>query len=496
MNKFFEWIENIIETAFHNYFQTEQPSDENNGELNIDISSFLQTVKQYTGRDSIDYPESVILGLALAPHFSPQILDLFFVQNEVFHRPYTEFGGKTGGRHKGFIPTAETAMFLLTAGNVEKRIEMMKYFNPRHWLYVSGLITLRLEYPDEPLLSGILNVSNDFLNYIYAFTVEPDNKIVKHTAAVSFLDKKTARDSPCMQCASAPCCKLLHLESFTISTLPDFDKIGFYLNFENIEAILSSDGQCTVYYAMPCRFFNESDATCTIHNQKEQPSICIHYSPYKCFYKKAESDKTHIEFGSIWLNDKRLEQIQRMTLFNSDRAIVQTPSFQELVNVMNTIPYVKEKSTENSESETSEEPVLEPCAKCTALCCTHLLFPSNIPSNKGNLDYYKYTLGFPGIEYIITDNAWALLVHTRCRHLNKENRCSIYNREERPLHCRYFDPYKCHVKQVLNTPHKVNANYDNFPLIAEKIHFDELDNFTGMEPVESLKIVLKEVSNL
>ena len=489
MQNYLDYIQDTIEIAFCRYFQMDIPAESERKTYCIGDNSFLQKICQAANVEHIDEPESIILGLALAPHFAPRILDLFLVENKVFKRPYTEFGGRTGSGYTGFVPTAETAMFVLTAGNAGKRIEMMPYFRPQHWLYTSGMIQIRRESVNDPLFSGVLGVSGDFLDYLCG---ESSGEPVRHLNEPrdQLLDKKTARNSPCLQCSDAPCCKLLHLEDFPIASLVDFDKIGYYLNFENIEAILSPGGKCTIYYSATCRFFQEEDATCSIHNQKEQPSICMHYSPYRCFYKHAEKDKKSIEYGNIWLNQERLSRIQEMVLFDEDRQIAQVPPFQEMVQVVNTIPYRKESHSGSSCPETFREEMSGPCSRCGALCCTHLLFPSMIPSTRGNLDYYQYTLGFPGVEYLVTNKVWGVLVHTRCKYLNKGNGCSVYNKDERPLYCRYFDPYKCYVRQLLNTSYKVNLNYDNFSLIKGGIYFDELGNFKGIESVEVLQTLL------
>jgi len=59
--------------------------------------------------------ERLVLMLALLPHVRPQALDLFFTQNKLQGQRFTEFGGWRGKTHEGFLPTCETAAFLLAA---------------------------------------------------------------------------------------------------------------------------------------------------------------------------------------------------------------------------------------------------------------------------------------------------------------------------------------------------------------------------------------------
>ena len=47
------------------------------------------------------------------------------VQNKNFDRQYTEFGGWKGLSHGGFLPTGETASFILAGEDVEKRLSLI-----------------------------------------------------------------------------------------------------------------------------------------------------------------------------------------------------------------------------------------------------------------------------------------------------------------------------------------------------------------------------------
>ncbi len=86
------------------------------------------------------------------------------------------------------------------------------------------------------------------------------------------------------------------------------------------------------------------------------------------------------------------------------------------------------------------------CAGCAAYCCKTLVFPQSLPVHVSNLDYFRFCLGFPGVELGISDHIWSLVVKTQCRHLNEQNRCSLFDLAERPLICKYYDAWKCDYK--------------------------------------------------
>lgn len=123
----------------------------------------------------LSWEEQVILLLALMPHVSPQTLDLFFIQNKELDRPYTEFGGWKGTSHNGFLPTGETAAFLLSIDNPQSRSLVMQLFSKDHWFHQQNMLRLEGQGTGEPFLSGKLCVSDEFLaKVLHGGTYRPD----------------------------------------------------------------------------------------------------------------------------------------------------------------------------------------------------------------------------------------------------------------------------------------------------------------------------------
>lgn len=81
------------------------------------------------------------------PHIYPQALDIFFMQNKTLDRPYTEFGGIRGIKHAGFLPTGQTAVFVLCGKNIEKQSVAIACFDKEHWFYTDNI--LRLEAAEQ-----------------------------------------------------------------------------------------------------------------------------------------------------------------------------------------------------------------------------------------------------------------------------------------------------------------------------------------------------------
>ncbi|MEY2882343.1 MAG: hypothetical protein RL490_67 [Pseudomonadota bacterium] len=106
--------------------------------------------------------ERLVLALALAPHFRPQCLDHFLVRNQSTDRIFTDFGGRIDASHAGFLPTGETAAFLLAGEDIPRRIAIMRLFGRDH-ARLSGLFRLDADRPGLPLLAGLLRAGDDIV---------------------------------------------------------------------------------------------------------------------------------------------------------------------------------------------------------------------------------------------------------------------------------------------------------------------------------------------
>jgi hypothetical protein len=105
-------------------------------------------------------PERLLLALALAPHIAPERLDAFLLPNAATGRRFTEFGGVPGQWHAGFLPTAETALFLLAGMHRPRRIALQQaLFGPEQPLLRRGILVLDHRHPEEPPLSAALRLS-------------------------------------------------------------------------------------------------------------------------------------------------------------------------------------------------------------------------------------------------------------------------------------------------------------------------------------------------
>ena len=457
-------------------------------ELDEPNDKWLEGLVQH---DPVTTEERILLLIALAPHLFPQALDVFLFENNGLNRPFTEFGGYRQAGHNGFLPTGETAAFVLAGTDPVKRLEAALLLDKSHWFYTEEILELVREHPQDPLLSGRLQLTEKFLNRV----LEQGIELAKSAAGTSSLNAgeiwniSQAKTYPCADC-SALCCRLLFLEAFPLQHFRDLDKVRYYLNFPNLEVMLSMNNEVKVYFSGFCGFLERETVKCKIHNQPEQPNLCVHYSPYKCFYKKADADKRQIVHGKLWLNGERLDALEQELQFNSQREITGIPSARELTRQLDGIPYTE--CHESRQVEGVGEPVQlqPPCSDCNGLCCSSLLFPGKQPETVQDLDFIRYSLGYPEVEYLVGRNDWVMKVNVRCKYLDTNNRCSIYEKSERPLHCRYHNPHKCMVKPTFRQYH-ADVRLEHFNRINEHIVVDNNGRIQNLPSLSSLKKILE-----
>ena len=163
MREHIEWFEAVLHVTIGVYFHQQGFENASVGQLRLPSSKWLE---EATKHSDISFEERVIGMLALMPHIKPQALDTFFLQNGALDRQFTQFGGWKGLSHGGFLPTGETAVFIIAGDDPIKRCEVVRMFQRDHWFYTSNILRLEGANEGEPFLSGQLRVSEEFLSHV------------------------------------------------------------------------------------------------------------------------------------------------------------------------------------------------------------------------------------------------------------------------------------------------------------------------------------------
>jgi len=94
--------------------------------------------------------ELIILLLSLVPHIQPNLIDSIVQEYLPNGSDLPEIGGVKGTNHRGTIPTGETALFILAGTDINKRMEVAKYFSPDHFFAKENILYLETVKEGEP----------------------------------------------------------------------------------------------------------------------------------------------------------------------------------------------------------------------------------------------------------------------------------------------------------------------------------------------------------
>lgn len=108
--------------------------------------------------------ERLILILALLPHVCPQALDIFLSNRQTNNHSLTEFGGLKAVAHSGFIPTGETAMFILAGHDLSKRFHSQQYLEADHLFKIHNILWLASSPANEPIFCGQLIINDEYVD--------------------------------------------------------------------------------------------------------------------------------------------------------------------------------------------------------------------------------------------------------------------------------------------------------------------------------------------
>lgn len=115
-----DWLERAIAARFAQFTGSPDVS-----ELPLPPSSAYGESCAALGLNADD---RLIAILALIPWLAPSRLDPFLIKNNTTDRAFTECGGYSLPMRVGFLPTRQTAIFLLAGGAVDLGIAVMARF--------------------------------------------------------------------------------------------------------------------------------------------------------------------------------------------------------------------------------------------------------------------------------------------------------------------------------------------------------------------------------
>lgn len=163
IGQYLKFLAGILRQRLKQYFENGEkppkPGDINKLVSARDDSELSTFIREHT----LSPEEIVVVLLALVPHVRPEFFDSIISGQLAEAGDFPQIGGARGKQSRGFLPTGETALFLLAGDNLHRRFELLRLFGSEHLFAKNGILWLNDPEPDEPLFSGRIVMARDYL---------------------------------------------------------------------------------------------------------------------------------------------------------------------------------------------------------------------------------------------------------------------------------------------------------------------------------------------
>lgn len=129
-----------------------------------------------------DAQSEMLLMLALAPLIKPDFFDSAMQRVHPGTGDYPQFGGIRGKQHRGFMPTGDTALFLLAGDDLDARMRWQTLLAGDHPLARKRIVYLEEPMDGDPPMSGRLMVDADYAERLISGKVRPPRMSLRFPA--------------------------------------------------------------------------------------------------------------------------------------------------------------------------------------------------------------------------------------------------------------------------------------------------------------------------
>ncbi len=145
---------------FANYFNKTQNE---NPEIEKEREKQKKAIEKLLKKE-LSLEELLLFLMALAPHIQPHFFDDIIQSNIPEAGDFPQLGGVRGKNFRGFLPTGETALFVLAGGEMEKRLQVQKLFSADHFFAKNRILWLEEPPAGEPRMSGKIIIADDYVD--------------------------------------------------------------------------------------------------------------------------------------------------------------------------------------------------------------------------------------------------------------------------------------------------------------------------------------------
>lgn len=162
----FLYIKQLIDYRLNNPYGQEIPQLPDLQEWRLPVKKFIQ-------ENQLDQDAATVLLIGLSPHAVPQLFDHAFQEKIKTSGDFPEIGGVRGKNFRGFLPTGQTAVFLLAEDDWQRRQKVEQLFWSDKDFAKKKILWLEELAQSEPVLNGKIIMALDYVDLFLSGTAAP-----------------------------------------------------------------------------------------------------------------------------------------------------------------------------------------------------------------------------------------------------------------------------------------------------------------------------------
>jgi len=158
-----EFLDEIVKRRLRTYFSENEVSFSLDNS-NLSIKNQISQSHNVLNKIELNTKEYIVFLLGMIAHIHPHFFDQIIQKNIPKAGDFPQLGGVRGKNFRGFLPTGETALFILAGDKFEKRMEVQRYFDEDHLFAKKNILWLESPPPGEPRMSGKIIMSQEYID--------------------------------------------------------------------------------------------------------------------------------------------------------------------------------------------------------------------------------------------------------------------------------------------------------------------------------------------
>lgn len=152
-------LERALTLRVQEFFKIDVPRGD---ALSFPLPTGSDAYSQFVRDQALDHNSQLLVLLALIPRVKPDFFERIILSVSPGAGDYPQLGGVRGRQHRGFLPTGDTALFLLAGDDTGARLCWQALLAGEHPLVRKGVVYLEDAVEGEPPMSGRLVLDDDY----------------------------------------------------------------------------------------------------------------------------------------------------------------------------------------------------------------------------------------------------------------------------------------------------------------------------------------------